>query len=168
MDVALLLIVAIQMESSSIWLIWIGLTALLLLLPRLLPAAELLADPPGCSSKLKAECVLWWPSLFRPALVVVESPDRGLLSGCTPELSKVVWIVRSVDAPDHDGFGWLLEPPLLRASLGLRNVAVDGRNGAEPAVVDVPGEYGFRGAARDCFLLARCSSSSTRMSGRSS
>lgn len=127
------------MESSRIWLIWLGLTALLLLLPRVLPGAELAADPLGCSSKLKAECVLWCASLFRPALVV-ESPDRGLLSGCTPEPSKFVWIVRSIDAPGHAFWWWLLGPPLLRASCGLRNVAVDERSRPELAPADVRGE----------------------------
>jgi hypothetical protein len=119
------------MESSRIWLIWIGLTALLLLLLRLLLAAELLADP-GCSSKLKAECVDWCASL----LAELASPARGMLSGCAaPVLSKLVCSVRSALVPDHV-FWWLVEPPLFRASLGLRNAApVPGeRRPAEPGV----------------------------------
>lgn len=131
---------AIQIESSSIWLIWIGLTALLLLLFRLLFAAELVADPLGCSSKLKAECALWCASLFLPPLVI-DSPDRGLLSGCIPKLSRFVCNVRSADGPAHVLWGEeLLAPPLLRASFGLRNVPEEERIGVVPAVEDVPGE----------------------------
>ena len=65
--VALRLILAIQMESSRIWLIWIGLTALLLLLLRRLLAAELLPDKLdvlvlGLTARPynPLECPLWW------------------------------------------------------------------------------------------------------------
>lgn len=63
LSVALRRIDAIQMESSKIWLIWIGLTALLLLLFLLLLCLlfclELLPEPGSCSSKLKAEWADW-------------------------------------------------------------------------------------------------------------
>lgn len=60
-NVALRRMDAIQIESSRIWLIWMGLTALLLLLFLLLFCIlftlELLPEPGSCSSKLNAECV---------------------------------------------------------------------------------------------------------------
>lgn len=94
---------AIQMESSKIWLIWMGLTALLLLLFRLLVLRELLLEFGSCSSKLNAECVDWCPSslppLSRPGCADGPCPPpliRGILSGCAPNPSKFVCRVRSV------------------------------------------------------------------------
>lgn len=160
---ALRLILAIQMESSKIWLIWTGLTALLLLLLRLLFRLlflrELLAEPGSRSSKLNAECVDWCasnPPPPRPGCADDPSPPppaRGMLSGCAPYPSKFVCSVRSVLVFEYV-FWWPL-PALLR--VGDRNV--DGEcSGADPGV---PGD---RGPKAD-FFLARCSSSSTRISG---
>lgn len=138
--VALRLMLAIQMESSKIWLIWMGLTALLLLLFRLLLLRELLLEVGSCSSKLNAEWVDWCPSnpppLTRPGCAEDPSlsPVRGMLSGCAPKPSKFVCRVRSVLVLEYV-FWWPL-PALFR--VGERNV--DGEcSGADP------GLFGDRG-----------------------